>query len=142
MNNEIRTGPMRSENPHTTSITVRGYELDSYGHVNNAVYLQYLEHARWVFIKDLGILDDLNAEELLLVVIETNKRYLKEANLFDELIIESAVKQEKPYLVFRQKIYNKKESAVVSRATVKTIFVNKGRMPLDIPLSIIKKLPN
>ncbi|MGA3012741.1 MAG: thioesterase family protein [Bacteroidales bacterium] len=132
---------IKPDNLNRTSITVRGYELDSYGHVNNAVYLQYLEQARWVFIKDLGILDYMNAEELLLIVIETNIRYLKEANLFDELIIESTVKQEKPYLVFRQKIYNKKESAVVSRATVKTLFVNKGRMPLDIPLSILKKLP-
>ena len=26
---------------------VRGYELDSFGHVNNAVYLNYLEQARW-----------------------------------------------------------------------------------------------
>jgi YbgC/YbaW family acyl-CoA thioester hydrolase len=128
-------------NINRTSIIVRGYELDSYGHVNNAVYLQYLEQARWVFIKDLGILDDMSTEELLLVVIETNIRYLKEANLFDELVIESTVKQEKPYLVFKQKIYNQKEGAVVSRAIVKTIFVNKEKMALDIPPTIIKKLP-
>ena len=28
-------------------IQVRGYELDSFGHVNHANYLNYLEHARW-----------------------------------------------------------------------------------------------
>ena len=33
--------------PFTSEIDVRGYELDSFGHVNNAVYLQWLEHARW-----------------------------------------------------------------------------------------------
>lgn len=26
---------------------VRGPEIDSWGHVNNAVYLQWFEHARW-----------------------------------------------------------------------------------------------
>lgn len=31
---------------------VRGYELDSYGHVNNAVYLNYAEHARWCMIEE------------------------------------------------------------------------------------------
>jgi acyl-CoA thioester hydrolase len=33
---------------------VRTYECDSYGHVNNAVYLQYLEYARWHYLKDIG----------------------------------------------------------------------------------------
>ena len=35
---------------HTTEITVRSYECDSYNHVNNAVYLNYLEHARMDFL--------------------------------------------------------------------------------------------
>ena len=33
--------------PFSTEIDVRGYEIDSFGHVNNAVYLSWLEHARW-----------------------------------------------------------------------------------------------
>jgi acyl-CoA thioester hydrolase len=36
------------------TFTVRTYECDSYGHVNNAVYLQYLEYARWHYLKDIG----------------------------------------------------------------------------------------
>jgi len=33
--------------PFRTEISVRGYELDSFGHANNAAYLNWLEHARW-----------------------------------------------------------------------------------------------
>jgi acyl-CoA thioester hydrolase len=33
------------------SLTVRTYECDSYGHVNNANYLNYLEFARYEFLK-------------------------------------------------------------------------------------------
>ena len=40
--------------PHTTYVEVRTYELDSYNHVNNAVYLNYLEHARMDFLKAIG----------------------------------------------------------------------------------------
>jgi acyl-CoA thioester hydrolase len=33
------------------TLQVRTYECDSYGHVNNAAYLNYLEYARYEFLK-------------------------------------------------------------------------------------------
>lgn len=47
---------MSSIFPFSTEIDVRGYEIDSFGHVNNAVYLSWLEHARW----ELGLAHKLN----------------------------------------------------------------------------------
>ncbi len=128
------------DQPHHTSLTVRGYELDSYGHVNNAVYLQYLEQASWVFMKDMGMLKQINDEDLFLVVTETHIRYLREANLLDELVIETTLKLEKPYLVFRQKILNSSTRIPLSRAIIKTIFVNQQRIPMDIPAFILLKI--
>jgi YbgC/YbaW family acyl-CoA thioester hydrolase len=54
---------------------VRGYELDSYGHVNNAVYISYTEQARWEILKNAGLLESFLNKDLLLVVTETNIRY-------------------------------------------------------------------
>ncbi len=39
---------------HLTNLTVRSYECDSYGHVNHAVYVNYLEHARVQFLHAAG----------------------------------------------------------------------------------------
>ncbi|MGH3655231.1 MAG: acyl-CoA thioesterase [Micromonosporaceae bacterium] len=36
-------------------VQVRGYELDTQGHLNQAVYLQYAEHARWEFLRAAGV---------------------------------------------------------------------------------------
>jgi acyl-CoA thioester hydrolase len=36
------------------SLIVRTYECDSYGHVNNANYLNYLEFARYEFLRSIG----------------------------------------------------------------------------------------
>lgn len=35
------------------TLQVRTYECDSYGHVNNAAYLNYLEYARYEFLKTI-----------------------------------------------------------------------------------------
>ena len=37
-----------------TTFKVRSYECDSYGHVNNAVYLNYLEFARMSALFEKG----------------------------------------------------------------------------------------
>ena len=38
----------------TLKFKVRSYECDSYGHVNNAVYLNYLEFARMSALEENG----------------------------------------------------------------------------------------
>jgi acyl-CoA thioester hydrolase len=40
---------------HECALEARSYECDSYGHVNNAAYLNYLEYARLEFMKRAGI---------------------------------------------------------------------------------------
>lgn len=67
-------------------IAVRGYELDLQGHVNQAVYLQYGEHARWQCFHAAGITPDvLVAAGVGPVVLETTIRYLKELRAGDEV---------------------------------------------------------
>jgi len=41
--------------PFRVRVTVRGYELDTQGHLNQAVYLQYAEHARWEVLRAAGL---------------------------------------------------------------------------------------
>lgn len=118
---------------YQTQITVRGYELDSYGHVNNAVYLQYFEHARWEVMKELNILDYFSENGLLLVVTESTVRYMREACLFDELAIETTYEMHPPYLVFHQKIRNVKTQTPITRATVKTLLIDKMKIPQELP---------
>jgi acyl-CoA thioester hydrolase len=41
--------------PFRVRVAVRGYELDTQGHLNQAVYLQYAEHARWEILRAAGL---------------------------------------------------------------------------------------
>ncbi len=118
----------------TYHLTVRGYELDSYGHLNNAVYLNHFEQARWEFFNKTHLLEKLMADELILVITETHIRYSREAKLFDALTIKTKLLKEEPYLVFKQHTLNDETGLLVAKASFKTLFLNRtDRTPRDIP---------
>jgi acyl-CoA thioester hydrolase len=72
-------------------ITVRRYELDTQGHLNQAVYLQYAEHARWEFLLSAGISQDVLLDSGVgPVVLETTIRYERELRGGEEVTVSCA----------------------------------------------------
>ncbi|QHC32114.1 acyl-CoA thioesterase [Streptomyces sp. HF10] len=72
--------------PFSVRVTVRGYETDVQGHLNQAVYLSYAEHARWSLLQAAGIgQTDLVRTGVGPVVLETTIRYLRELLAGDEV---------------------------------------------------------
>lgn len=60
---------------HVAHIPVRWGDMDSYGHVNNTLYIQYLEEARVAWFENLGIA--MNNVPQGPVVLQTLHTYLK-----------------------------------------------------------------
>lgn len=122
------------------ALAVRGYELDSYGHVNNAVYLNYFEQARWEIFRKLGLADHFRQNRMMLVVTEMHVRYSREARLFDELVIRTGIREEAPYLVFSHRMYRSGSKIKVCSAEVKTLLTDEDHIKYDIPEFIRAKL--
>ncbi|GAA2747609.1 MULTISPECIES: acyl-CoA thioesterase [Kitasatospora] len=75
----------------TVRVTVRGYETDAQGHLNQAVYLQYAEHARWEYLQAAGVRQaDLLAKGVGPVVLETTVKYRRELRAGDEVDVSCA----------------------------------------------------
>ncbi|GAB2729590.1 acyl-CoA thioesterase [Nocardia thraciensis] len=71
-------------------VTVRGYELDVNGHLNQAVYHQYAEHARWEVLRAAGLVPDkMRLAGVGPVVLESTVKYLRELHLGDEVTVTS-----------------------------------------------------
>jgi YbgC/YbaW family acyl-CoA thioester hydrolase len=67
-------------------VQVRTYELDSFGHVNNSVYLNYFEEARAQYLSALGLdFHDFARLGVQLVIVEAHVRYLASARAGDTL---------------------------------------------------------
>ncbi len=68
-------------------IQIRFVDIDNMGHVNNAVYLSYLEHARLHFFKERGGQTDWYNEGVILARIEIN--YVKPVILSDMIYVKT-----------------------------------------------------
>jgi acyl-CoA thioester hydrolase len=67
-------------------VKVRGYEIDTQGHLNQAVYLQYAEHARWEYLLAAGITQaGLVAAGVGPVALEVAIRFRRELRAGDEV---------------------------------------------------------
>ncbi|MFD9394214.1 acyl-CoA thioesterase [Streptomyces sp. NPDC060000] len=72
--------------PFSVRITVRGYETDVQGHLNQSVYINYAEHARWSLLQAAGISQaGLVAKGVGPVALETTIRYQRELLAGDEV---------------------------------------------------------
>jgi acyl-CoA thioester hydrolase len=115
------------------TLTVRSYECDAYGHVNNANYLNYLEYARYELLKDAGF--DYPAMlgagyGILVARIEID--YKKPAVTDEELLIKSRpVKKGAVSGVIAQEIWRGVDLLVEAKVT--WAFVDSKGMPAKIP---------
>lgn len=77
---------------HKTKVTVRFHEVDMLGVCNNAVYINFFEHARLEYLRDLGLIpkDGLFSDNLFYMV-RNEINYLAHARYNDELYVYSRI---------------------------------------------------
>ena len=117
----------------TCTLHARGYELDGFGHVNHAVYISYLEHARWELLKEEGItLKSFQSWKKWPVIAALEARYLKPVFLDDQLTITTRLTGwTRSKFTFEQEI--RRGSDKVFAATVHAVMVNEEGRPTTIP---------
>ncbi|MFE0451883.1 acyl-CoA thioesterase [Streptomyces sp. NPDC058914] len=77
--------------PFSVRVTVRGYETDVQGHLNQSVYINYAEHARWSLLQAAGITQaGLIGRGIGPVALETTIRYKRELLAGDEVDVTCA----------------------------------------------------
>ena len=118
-----------------TEIEVRSYELDSFGHANHAVFLNYLEHGRFQALRDWGFpYEALVARGWGVYVVRIEVDYLKEARLGQRLRIRTWTQGfRRTSMVLAQDMRDAGDSAEVARALVTAVFVGEDRRPMRVP---------
>ncbi len=124
----------------TLEMAVRDYECDLQGVVNNAVYQNYLEHARHEYLKAIGIdFAALAAQGINLVVTRVEIDYKTSLTSGDRFVVEVRPERISPVRIgFRQDIYRLPDRKPVVKALVTGTALNaKGRPQLPRELAEI-----
>ncbi|MDR2485341.1 MAG: acyl-CoA thioesterase [Treponema sp.] len=115
------------------TLRVRTYECDSYGHVNNANYLNYLEFARYEFLKTIGF--DYPAAIKAgygVYVARVEIDYKKPALADDTLLIRSRpIKKGAASGIIAQEI--RRGGDLIAEAKVTWAFVDSSGLPAKVP---------
>ncbi len=117
---------------HTCTLDVRDYELDSQGIVNNSVYANYLEHARHLYLNNIGIdLLDYHQQGFDLVVIRMEQDFKSSLRSRDTFQVLSRVEiAGRLRVIFHQEIRRSKDNSLVMIAKITAACVNlKTRKP-------------
>ncbi|HEX5137665.1 MAG TPA: thioesterase family protein [Planctomycetota bacterium] len=79
--------------PSVVEVEARSYELDPYGHLNNAVYVNWLEHGRLSYLRDRGHSYTSVPETfgVHVVVVRQDLQYKAQVRLGDRLLVTSRV---------------------------------------------------
>jgi acyl-CoA thioester hydrolase len=124
-------------NPFAINMEVRDYELDMQGVVNNAVYQNYLEHARHLFLKANGVdFAEVTRSGVNLVVTRMELDYLAPLLSGDRFTVTVAMEQiSRLRWGFRQEILRQPDGKPMLRALViGTSLDDRGRphLPAEV----------
>lgn len=121
-------------------MSVRDYECDMQGVVNNSVYQNYLEHARHEFLKTRGLdFATLTREGIIVVVARAEIDYLQPLKSGDHFLVSAQPSLEgRIRLVFSQSIRHAETGREHVRARIVTTAVNqRGRPHLPSALHVL-----
>ena len=121
-------------------IEARAYELDSFGHVNHAVHLNYFEQARFEALAECGFTYDVLAQQGWAIhVVRIEVDYLSEVLLGDRLRIRTwAGEFRRTSMVMLQEARRdpregESESTLVARARIVAVWIGENRRPIRVP---------
>ncbi len=94
--------------------------LDTFGHMNNAQYLNLFEEARWELMNESGYgIEKIIETGLGPTILELKIRYMKELKLRDPVIIETQLlSYERKIGKLQQKMFRKGEVCCIGEFTI------------------------
>ncbi len=129
-------------NVFRSHLKVRSYELDSFGHVNHAVFLNYLEQGRFEALASAGFsYGAIQARGWAIHVVRAEIDYLAELELDDALEIETWITgYRRTSMVLAQRIFRSREGSgepvLAAKSEVIGVWIGENGRPMRVPPAV------
>ncbi|MFZ5518213.1 MAG: acyl-CoA thioesterase [Candidatus Zhuqueibacterota bacterium] len=119
---------------YSQTLKVRSYEIDAQGHVNYAVYLNYMEYCRVASLEQIGLpFESFIKSGKFVVIVEVNIKYLAPAFLGDELEVTlEGTEAGRTSIKFIQEIFNVKTKKKIASAQLAAVFISREGKPMPV----------
>lgn len=127
----------------TYQTLIREFHLDTFGHVNNAVYLQLFEEARWEYITIAGYgVEKVHRDQIGPVALEATIKYRKELKLREKITIETrfASRPNRLSFILEQAIKNEEGKIAATLVITLGIMDFKARKLMTPPQDWLKAM--
>jgi acyl-CoA thioester hydrolase len=127
---------------YTLEMSVRDYECDMQGIVNNSVYQNYLEHVRHLYLKQVGIdFSEYTRQGINLVVVRAELDYKYPLVSGDTFVVALAMRRESALkFAFYQDIFRLPDHKLVLKAKIIGTALNQRGRP-EIPEALAALIP-
>ncbi len=122
-------------------LSVRDYECDLQGIVNNSVYLNYFEHCRHEFYRSIGFdFADMHDKGIDAVVTRIEIDYRSSLSSGDRFNVYLGLRRLGALkLIYDQRIESSESKTTTTNAIVETVFLESGR-PIRPPRYVLDAL--
>lgn len=128
--------------PYSMQLIVRSYDLDSFGHVNNAIYLNYLEAARCEYMKQRGLsFNDFERWGAFPFVGRVEIKYKSPAKADDILEIKAHIHSwRRSSFMIDYDIYNQTTEKRCATAKMLFVYVDRNSKLTPVPEEFREKM--
>lgn len=138
--------PAKKNFKHKITITVRFNEVDILGVCNNAVYINYFEHARFQYVKAVNLVpkDGFFSDGKLFFVVRNEINYRSHAHFDDELNIYTRISFIKNSSYgFEHLVENAKSGEIIADGSGVIVHVDPGTgKSISLPADFINSVKN
>lgn len=111
-------------------VLIKEVYLDSFGHMNNAVYLTLFEEARWDLVTKNGFgIAEIQKSGIGYTVLQANLKFLKELKVREEIVIQTqGVGYERKLIHIAQKMVRGEEDCCLAEITIALFDIHQRKL--------------
>ena len=127
---------------HVLPIAVKWGEMDAFQHVNNTIYIRYLEDGRLAVFEKLGLVEEMNESKKGPIFASVTCDYLAPVTYPDTVHVATNIKQSAPKKIeIEQVIYSEQMGKLAARSTSLCVYYDYAELgSCEVPQSIAQAL--